>query len=87
MLCFSEGSTVANVSTSYDAEYLLQTSNSPAEVSQFILNSAIPELHNITLTVNGSTIQADPDYLKTQTVAEINEGSKFYWYNVPAVVY
>lgn len=68
---------MANVSTSFDADYLLQTSNSPAAINQYILQSAIPGLYNATLTVNGTTEYADRDYLKTQTMAEVNEGSKF----------
>ena len=76
VVAFSSGSTVANVTTGYNARYVLDSPDGSSAINQYILQTSIPKLYNASLTVNGTTGYANVTYLSTQTVAEVNETSK-----------
>ena len=75
LLAVSSGSTVANVTTGYNARYVLDSPDGSTAINQYILQKSIPRLYNASVTVNGTTGYANVTYLSTQTVAEVNETS------------
>ena len=63
---------MANVSTSFDAQYVIQNTGSSTAINEYLLITGIPSLRNTSLTVNGTTGGANTTYLDTVTAAQIN---------------
>jgi len=66
---------VANVSTAYNATYVLESEESSAAINEYIMTYALPHLNDATLTVNKTTGRVNTTYLNTQTAAEVNSTS------------
>jgi hypothetical protein len=75
LVVVSSGSTVANVSTGYNAGYVLESPDGSTAINQYILLTSLPRLYNASLTVNGTTGYVNITYLSTQTAAEVNDTS------------
>jgi uncharacterized membrane protein len=74
---FSSGSTVASVSTSYSAEYVLLTPGSSSAINNYIQTQGIPNLCNATLNVNGTVGKANATLLNSETAALVNSSSEY----------